>query len=299
MGFRSALTGPARRFANVGRRRALQPILRRQRAILQTNQVQLTLEYRALAAGRGALPTYRDVGFGVFCDSDEDGILLFLTTLVGSGSRRLIDLGFATVEASNSANLVVHHGWTGLLVDADGSAIGRAQAEFRALGAYPPRMVSAWLTAESVDDLLGEHAPDGEIDVLSIDIDGNDYWVWQAIEVVRPRIVVIEYQDIIGPGPSITIPYDPEFSLDRFPVNAEHNNYVGASLRAMTTLAARKGYHLVATNSLGFNAFFLRDDLATPLIPEIAVEDGFPHPWNDYGIRERWPLVADMPWQEV
>jgi hypothetical protein len=112
-------------------------------------------------------------------------------------------------------------------------------------------------------------------------------------------VVVIEYQDIIGPERSITIPYDPAFSLDRYQVNQKHNNYVGASLRAMVKLGASKGYRLVATNSYGFNAFFVRQDLAPDLLPEIPVEDGFPHAWNEYGARERWPLVAHMPWQEV
>ncbi|HEV3002611.1 MAG TPA: hypothetical protein VGW75_17870 [Solirubrobacteraceae bacterium] len=97
----------------------------------------------------------------------------------------------------------------------------------------------------------------------------------------------------------MTIPYDPEFSRDRHEVNAVENNYVGASLRAMVKLGESKGYRLVATNSYGFNAFFLRDGLATDLIPTIAVEDGFPHAWNEYGMTERWPLVAGMPWQEV
>lgn len=114
-----------------------------------------------------------------------------------------------------------------------------------------------------------------------------------------PGVVVIEYQDIIGPKCRITIPYNPEFSLDLYEENRIQNNYVGASLRAMVKLGASKGYRLVATNSYGFNAFFVRQDLAPSLLPEITVEDGFPHAWNEYGLRERWPLVADMPWEEV
>lgn len=161
-------------------------------------------------------------------------------------------------------------------------------------------MIPTWLTAENINDLLREHGPaNGEIDLLSIDVDGNDYWLWRAIDVITPRVVVIEYQDIIGAGPSLTIPYDPMFSLGRYEVNATHNNYVGASLRALTKLGTAKGYYLVATNSYGFNAFFVREELRSDLLPEIAVEDGFPHPWNEYGLRERWPLVADMPWESV
>ncbi|MDQ3739520.1 MAG: hypothetical protein M3389_01125 [Actinomycetota bacterium] len=280
-------------------RRALEPLARQQRALLQTTQLQLALRYREQAAAGGPLPSYRDVGFGVYCDADEDGILLFLLSVVGSGRKQLVELGSASADASNSSNLIVHHGWSGLLVDADEASVENARLAYERLGVIAPAMIGAWLTAENVDGLIREHGPSGEVDLLSIDVDGNDYWLWRAIESITPRVVVIEYQDILGPERSVTIPYDPEFSLSRYEVNATQNNYVGASLRAMVKLGEAKGYRLVATNSYGFNAFFLRDDLATDLIPTIAVEDGFPHAWNEYGMRERWPLVADMPWQEV
>lgn len=295
----SKVTNAVKGGMRTGRRRALEPMLRRQRALLQVGQLQLAMHYRTLAAAGGPMPGYRDVGFGVFCDADEDGILLYLLSLVGSGRKQLVDLGSASMSSSNTSNLILHHGWTGLLVDANEEAVTGAEADFRAAGVIPPTMVSAWLTAEDINDLLREHGPTGEVDLLSIDIDGNDYWLWNAIEAITPRVVVIEYQDILGPERSVTIPYDPTFSRDRYDVNATSNNYVGASLRAMVKLGVHKGYRLVATNSYGFNAFFVRSDLASDLIAEIAVEDGFPHPWNDYGMRERWPLVADMPWQEV
>jgi hypothetical protein len=67
----------------------------------------------------------------------------------------------------------------------------------------------------------------------------------------------------------------------------------------MVKLGAEKGYRLVAVNAYGFNAFFVRNDLGRDALPEIGVEDGFPHPWNAFGMRERYPLVADLPWEEV
>jgi hypothetical protein len=244
------------------------------------------------------MPSYRDVGFRLFCDADEDGILLYILSIVGSGSKRLVDLGSASLNG-NSANLILHHGWGGVLVDADDDAITDARASYEEFGIIPPTMVSTWLTAEEVNDLLREYAPEGEIDLLSIDLDGNDYWIWRAIDAITPRVVVIEYQDIIGPERALTIPYDPGFRVDRYEVNRELNNYAGASLRAMVQLGASKGYRLVATSGLGFNAFFVRADLSVDLLPEIRVEEGFSHPWNTYGMRERWPLVANMPWEQV
>lgn len=295
----SRTTAAVKRGLRAQQQRLLEPVSRQQTALLQATQVQLSLHYRELAATGGLLPHYRDVGFGVFCDADEDGILLYLLSLVDSGRRLLVDLGSASASASNSSNLIIHHGWTGLLVDANETGIASARAAYERQGIMPPKMLNAWLTAETINELLTKHGPTGEIDLLSIDIDGNDYWLWRAIDVITPRVVVIEYQDILGPERSVTIPYDPQFSLDRYEVNASQNNYVGASLRAMVKLGASKGYRLVATNRLGFNAFFVREDLGREVLPEISVEEGFPHPWNDYGMRERYPLVAEMPWVDV
>ena len=161
----------------------------------------------------------------------------------------------------------------------------------------PPAVVSSWLTADNVNDLIAANDAT-DADLLLIDVDGIDYWLWKAIDI-RPRVVVIEYQDILGPQRSVVVPYDPAFSVGSHEVNASENNYVGASLRALVKLGADKGYRLVACNNLGFNAFFVREDLARDSLPELAVEDGFPHPWNAHGMRERYPLVADMPWVEV
>jgi hypothetical protein len=257
--------------------------------------VQLMMSYRDRIETGSPLPSYRDVGIRVFCETDEDGILLFLLSVTGMGNRRLVDIGASGIKASNSANLLIHHGWTGLLVE----ATPRAQ---ESLDAYERRdvlglqVVSNWVTAENAAEIVREHGLE-DVDLLSIDIDGNDYWVWKSLEL-RPRIVVIEYQDILGPERSVVIPYDPKFSLDQFPENATENNYVGASLRALTKLAHEKGYHLAAVNRHGYNAFFVREDLMGPL-PEIAIEEGFTHPWNVYGMRERWPKVEHLPWQEV
>lgn len=280
-------------------RQALKPVTRQQSALIQMQQLQLRLHYEQLHATGAQLPSYRDVGFQVFSDCDEDGILLFLLALIGSGDKRLVDIGAAGISASNTANLIIHQGWTGLLIEGDGESMAATETEYEALGVMPPTMLGTWVTAENVNELITEHGPKGPVDLLSIDIDGNDYWVWKAVEVITPRIVVIEYQDILGPDRSLTVPYDPHFSVSNFPENATNNNYVGASLRAMVKLGDSKGYRLVATNSYGFNAFFLRRDIAPDAVPEIAVEAGLRHPWNEYGMRERWPLVSHLPWVEV
>ena len=277
---------------------ALKPITCQEAAIIQMQQLQLKLQYQQLYIAGAALPSYRDVGFRLFSGEEEDGILLYLLAIVGSGDKHLVDVGACGLSGSNSANLLINQGWTGLLIEGNPESLAANRAEYEARGVPAPTLVSAWVAEDNVDKLIAEHCPKGA-DLLFIDIDGNDYWVWKAIDSISPRIVVIEYQDILGPVRSATIPYDPKFFRDQYPENANHMNYGGASLSAMVKLGASKGYRLVATNLRGYNAFFVRQDLAPEALPEIPVEAGLQHAWNEYGMRERWPLVSHLPWVEV
>lgn len=279
----------------------LRPVIEIQASTLQASQVALLLRYRELAR-TGSLPALRDVGFRVYSDSDEDGILLFLFAVVGAPTRKLVDLGSASYTASNSANLLLHHGWTGLLVDADevsAAAARRFFARHPATQTSPPRVVSTFLTAENVNGVLRDHGATGEVDLLSIDIDGMDYWLWRAVDVISPRVVVIEFQDILGGERAATVPYSPHFRLRDHAANAESNDYAGASLPAMVKAGRDKGYRLIGANRHGFNAFFIREDLAPDLLPEVDPLSCLTHPWNEYGWRVRYPRVAHMTWEEV
>lgn len=109
----------------------------------------------------------------------------------------------------------------------------------------------------------------GEIDLLSIDMDGNDYWVWKAISEIEPRVVIIEYNAALGAEKSRTIPYNPEF------VRHSGSLYHGASLRALTNLAQDKGYCLIGCEGSGINAFFLRQDITQEFFLELSVADAF------------------------
>jgi hypothetical protein len=119
----------------------------------------------------------------------------------------------------------------------------------------------AWVTRENVNELIASHGFDGEIDFFSLDLDGVDYWIWDAMTACSPRVVVLEYNSMFGPSRAVTVPYDPAFDRSR-----HHTMYFGASLAAWTVLAAAKGYRLVAVEPAGINAFFLRNDVA-PQIP--------------------------------
>ncbi len=252
-------------------------------------------------AGRAAL-AFADVGFDVFSSTWEDGILLYVFALIGMTNRKCVDIGAGGVDGSNVCNLLVHHGFSGLLIDGDAESLEVARRFYagrRETKLFPPSIRAGFVTAENVSSICKERGFGGEIDLLCLDIDGVDYWIWKALTEVEPRVVVVEYQDILGPERSWTVPYRRDFEVASYPVNRERRNYCGASLRAFERLATSKGYRLVGCNRGGWNAFFVKEGLADALLPMVTVESCLSSDWNRFGMETRFPLVADLEWQEV
>jgi hypothetical protein len=262
-------------------------------------QILLSQRYQEIVRRRDPLPAFREVEFRTFSQNGEDGILLFLFSIAGMTNRKLLDLGSGNGLVANSTNLLVYHGWTGLLLDGDENNVAMAREFFarcRDTGIWPPTVAQAWLDAESINQVVREHGMEGEIDLLSIDLDGNDYWIWEALEQVQPRIVVLEYLDILGPERAWTVPYRRDFV-------GEHDEgglrYGGASLPAFVKLGRRKGYRLVGCQQYGFNAFFVRNDVAPDLLPEVAIGSCFTHPKVVQGMKTRVGDLLQRPWTEV
>lgn len=193
--------------------------------------------------------------FRLHSQNQEDGILWTLFQQIGVTGARFVELG-SGASGGNAAMLAAECGWTGLMVEGNEGSAAYARRRFPHVTA-----VCAWITPESINGLLEQYGYAGEVDLLSLDIDGNDYWVWQALTACTARVVVLEYNSMFGPDRAVTIPYDPQFN------RRDHRFcYFGASLTALTKLSARKGYRLVAVEPSGVNAFFLRNDVA-PDIP--------------------------------
>ena len=233
--------------------------LRAQLGDLQTN-----------AVARLAANALRSSEFKVFSQFGEDGIIQFLVSRVPIEQAVFVEFGVDDYRESNTRFLLVHDNWRGLIMDA-----GSSHQDFLAgsglLWRHHVDAVSAFIDRENINDLLVGAEIEGDIGLLSIDIDGNDYWVLEAIEAVSPRIVVIEYNSHFGRDAAVTIPYDRGF------VRSEahwSNLYWGASLAAMRQLADRKGYGLVGGNKAGNNAFFVRRDVIGE-IPEVGVPDAY------------------------
>jgi hypothetical protein len=262
-------------------------------------QLLLMHQYRQMRATGLPLPPLHETGYSVFSESDEDGILQYIFALVGSPTRKLVDIGASQLQGSNTANLIINHGWNGLLIDANAEGMrrnGAFYAECRATRTMPPKCVNCKVSAENVNSLLAEHGFAGDIDLLSLDIDGIDYWVWKALEVTRPRVVVLEYQCIWGAERSVTVPYIPDFS----PVySGRYGIYNSASLPAFVKLAREKGYRLVGSQRYGYNAFFVREELAASVFPEATAESCVDKPFARWARETMLDDVRKLEWVEV
>jgi len=266
------------------------------------SQLALTLTYRRLAAAGAGLPRLHEVGFQAYSQTDEDGILLFIFSVIGTADKKCAELCAGDGMECNTANLIINQGWSGLLFDGNPELVRQGKEFYqtnKATFVYPPNFICSWITKGNVNALLAENGFAGEIDLLSLDMDGVDYWIWEAIEAISPRVVVAEYQDIIGPDKALTVPYADDFNAGKYPTTDGMPNFCGASLLALTKLAKRKGYRLVGCNRSGFNAFFIKNNIGEKEIPEIAVADCFKHPKVLWGMKHRWPTVKDCPWVEV
>ena len=158
-------------------------------------------------------------------------------------------------------------------------------------------MAKSFITKENVNEVI-EKEINGEIDLLTIDIDGNDLWIWKAINAISPRVVMIEYNASFG-HKQITVKYDPEFKRYK---KHESGWYYGASLSALTKLAQEKGYVLVGCSSSGVNAFFARQDIAKDKIDCILPEEAYyPHisRINKYSIEEQFEKLKDLEFEHI
>ncbi len=268
-------------------------------AASKLSQLVLRNQYRDMAHRGGPLPSFHDVEFRAFSQNGEDGILLYIFSLLGMGSRQCVEICAGDGVENNTANLVVNHGWRGLMADGNEVLVDRARrfyASNQDTFCLPPTIVHTWITRENINEIIKNNGFEGPIDLLSLDLDGVDYWVWEAIDVVQPRVVVAEIQCIWGAERAVTVPYAAEFKsefIDGFGV------YSGASLPAFVKLAKRKGYRLVGVNRLGFNAFFVKDNEGLELLPEVDARGCVGGPFTTWARTALLPKVQHMPWVDV
>lgn len=256
----------------------------------------LVQQYRQMAAsGLAALPDLADVGFRKFSQFEEDGILLYLFSLVKPINRTCVEICAGNGRECNTANLIINHGWWGHLFDGSPENVNEGRAFYarnKSTFQYPPRFTQAWITAENVNELIAGSGASGPVDLLSLDIDGMDYWVWKAISVIDPQVVVCETHNAIPPDKALTVPYEPNFVY-------KSPYFRGASLAAMVKLGKEKGYRLIGTHRYGFNAFFMKNGVGEAYFPEVEPAACLQDPFSQQSCREGWPESSKFPWVEL
>lgn len=264
----------------------------------QIQQVHLKSFYQSLAKRNAPLPAISDVGFSVYSQHDEDGILLFILSIIGEGNKEFIEIGccgYGDRLENNTSNLAINHGWTGVMIDVDKIGLEVVDSllnSHRNVHYWPIKLVNASVSSNNINELLQAADFDRDVDLLSIDIDSIDFHVIKAL-TINPRIIIVETPPIWGPGVSKTVPDDPR-------CNAQNNaNYYGASLQAFSNLLSDKGYSLVAVNKLTTNAFFIRNDNLSDNLPPLKVSECFRHPRAKNNIKTRSKDSAHLPWLDV
>jgi hypothetical protein len=258
----------------------LQTVLGIQLLSAELREVRRRLDIQAMLLGRIAISHLADPSLGrrladwefrVYSQWGEDGIIQSLIQKVSISRPIFVEFGVESYYEANTRFLLVNNNWSGLVIDDSEShidTIRRSEMYWR----YNLKAERAFVTRENINDLLKTAGVTGDIGLLSIDIDGNDYWVWQAIDVIRPDIVVIEYNARFGPTASITVPYDAAFERAR----AHYSMiYYGASLAALARLGNQKGLALVGCNSAGNNAFFVRREKLPSDLRSLQPEEAF------------------------
>ncbi|MDQ3175048.1 MAG: hypothetical protein M3Q91_15305 [Acidobacteriota bacterium] len=210
--------------------------------------------------------------FRAFSQWGEDGIIQFLLRHIEIERKIFVEFGSDNYNLeANTRFLLSNNNWSGLIIDSSEDAIRQLQNSPTYM-LYDLKAVSAFITRDNINDFLTENGIAGEIGILSIDVDGNDYWIWNAINVINPAIVIVEYNHRFGRDMAVTIPY--EESFDRAKAHPSRL-YFGASLKALCCLGDKKGYAFIGCNSNGVNAFFVRKYKKPEFLRALTAEEGY------------------------
>jgi hypothetical protein len=201
---------------------------------------------------------------GIYSQGAEEAMLARVFELVPPRRRFCVEIGASDgLRNSNTARLVREQGWAGMMIESADYRFGKLRDNY--VGVDHVRLVQARVQPATVDQLLADAGVPVDLDLVSIDIDGNDYWVWQAIERFRPQVVVIEYNPYYAPPERWVMKQNPAHEWDG-------TTYYGASLESLAALGKRKGYELICCDRQGNNAFFVE----AALFPRFALEDNRP-----------------------
>lgn len=206
------------------------------------------------------VPRYKDekrllkYGYKVFSQGDEDGIICEIMERINIGKGFFVEFGVGDGLENNTTYLIVK-GWKGVWIEGNKKYCQNITRKFKSqITEGTLTLKNSYISKENILHLFNELKIPHEFELLSIDLDGNDYWIWETLRDYKPKIVVMEYNATFHPDCKWIMKY-----------NAHHvwksSNYFGASLKSLEELGAKKGYKLVGCSFSGMNAFFVREDL--------------------------------------
>ncbi|MEL7067680.1 MAG: hypothetical protein AAGN15_03385 [Cyanobacteria bacterium J06581_3] len=240
----------------------------------------------------------QEVAFKIFSGNGQDGILLYLLTILGVKHHTIIDIGCGNGISGNSANLIINHGFDALLIDGDQDSTERGVDFYSKLGLLynnPPSFVNTFLNKRNVDSIISNWLLKRKVDVLSIDIDSIDLYILNAISCTLPRIVVLEFNNAWSPTDSKSVPYSDEFSREWIGGLL----YGGASLAAFNKILKAKGYWLIGCDPSGFDAYFLRE--GESIFPEASVQDCYEQStvWQNTHAKLSQSQLSQKSWTDI
>ena len=245
--------------------------------------------------------------FRVFSQFGDDGIIQYIISRLSlaKSDRRFIEFGVENYRESNTRFLLLNDNWTGLVMDGGEDNV----ASIRSEALYWRNDLTAqahFITRDNINSIIQEAGFSGRLGILSIDVDGNDYWIWEAITVVDPAVVIVEFNGIFGSREAVTIPYQADFVREK-----AHYSFLywGTSLKALCSLAGQKGYVWIGCNNAGNNAYFVRSEYAgafcQPSLPEDFVQAKFREARDRagnlgyIGQEKGFELIKDLPVWDV
>ena len=199
-------------------------------------------------------------GIKIYSQNDEDGIILYILKHIGIKTKKFVEIGVENGTECNTTNLLKNFNWKGVQIEGNKILYSDAKIQLKKIlkeKIKNLKLLNIFITKKIVNKILKNNCGK-EVDLLSIDIDGNDFWIWKSIKCIKPRLVIIEYNSFFGPKLSCTIPYNAKFIWDY----KNKRSYYGASLKALEKLGKQKKYTLVGIDRNGVNAFFVRNDLS-------------------------------------
>lgn len=209
--------------------------------------------------------------FSIFSQWGDDGIIDYLINNLDIKNKSFIEFGVQDYTECNTKFLLMNKNWKGLIIDEAENLINKIKNS-DIYWRFDLTATKSFITKNNINNIFKDNNFVGPIGLLSIDIDGNDYWIWDSINCVDPEIVIIEYNSRLGFEKAITIPYREDFERKK----AHYSNiYYGASLKALINLGKKKNYIFIGCNSAGNNAYFIKSNLENSKIKEIKIKDGF------------------------